>query len=365
MRQNPHLKVHVAYGYYDGATPHFAAEDVIAHLQIPAELRANIEHAYYQAGHMMYVHEPTRLQQSKDLAAFVTRALGRLMRVTRRVRAAARRRADGARRDRRLVAARHVVPQAAYVDTVAPLASDEHIQDAVADELVAQTTDSLAGPPDGLAAKVRAAGADRRPGSWWRARRSRRPGGTSNRAAHKQIVGALAGESDHDPAPTTARRSSCGSARSRPRCGRRSTESGIPLGVAVPRTDTTYPIGDTADLARAQTAYNLLHDYGRALPFVAGGAAPARAGSRARARPGAHPGGGGVAASGWACSGWASCSAGRPTSTTSRRPSRRGRGPGVLRHRHRGSRDADALRRGRCRRGRRRRIAVSVTARRR
>jgi carboxypeptidase C (cathepsin A) len=74
MRQNPHLKVHVAYGYYDGATPHFAAEDVLAHLQIPAELRANIEHAYYPAGHMMYVHEPTRRQQSKDLADFVTRS---------------------------------------------------------------------------------------------------------------------------------------------------------------------------------------------------------------------------------------------------------------------------------------------------
>ncbi|RYU10843.1 S10 family peptidase [Nocardioides iriomotensis] len=74
MRQNPHLKVHVAYGYYDGATPHFAAEDVIAHLQIPDELRANIEHRYYEAGHMMYVHEPSRLQQSKDLADFVTRA---------------------------------------------------------------------------------------------------------------------------------------------------------------------------------------------------------------------------------------------------------------------------------------------------
>jgi carboxypeptidase C (cathepsin A) len=74
MRQNPHLQVHVAYGYYDGATPHFAAEDVVAHLQIPDELRANIEHAYYEAGHMMYVHEPSRLQQSKDIAAFVTRA---------------------------------------------------------------------------------------------------------------------------------------------------------------------------------------------------------------------------------------------------------------------------------------------------
>ena len=35
MRQNPHLKVHIAYGYYDGATPHFAAEDVVAHLQLP------------------------------------------------------------------------------------------------------------------------------------------------------------------------------------------------------------------------------------------------------------------------------------------------------------------------------------------
>ena len=76
MRQNPHLRVHVAYGYYDGATPHFAAEDVLAHLQIPESLRANIEHAYYPAGHMMYVHEPSRRQQSKDLAEFVARACG-------------------------------------------------------------------------------------------------------------------------------------------------------------------------------------------------------------------------------------------------------------------------------------------------
>ena len=74
MRANPHLKVHVAYGYYDGATPYFAAEDVFAHLLFPAELRANIEHRYYEAGHMMYVHEPSRLQQSEDLADFVTRA---------------------------------------------------------------------------------------------------------------------------------------------------------------------------------------------------------------------------------------------------------------------------------------------------
>src|SRR3954447_1702605 len=73
MRQNPHLKVHVAYGYYDGATPHFAAEDVVAHLHLSDELRSNIEHAYYEAGHLMYVHEPSRRKQSRDLAEFVTR----------------------------------------------------------------------------------------------------------------------------------------------------------------------------------------------------------------------------------------------------------------------------------------------------
>lgn len=72
MRANPHLRVHVAAGYYDGATPYFAAEHTAAHLAVPAELRGNVEFAYYPAGHMMYVHEPTRLAQSAHLARFVT-----------------------------------------------------------------------------------------------------------------------------------------------------------------------------------------------------------------------------------------------------------------------------------------------------
>jgi carboxypeptidase C (cathepsin A) len=71
LRTNPHLKVHVAFGYYDGATPYYAAEQILAQLEIPAERTANIERAYYPAGHMMYVHEESRQQQSADLAAFV------------------------------------------------------------------------------------------------------------------------------------------------------------------------------------------------------------------------------------------------------------------------------------------------------
>ena len=77
MRANPHLKVHVAFGYHDGATAYYASEHVLAHLAIPAELRENIESAYYPAGHMMYVHEPSRVRQSKDLADFVKSASNR------------------------------------------------------------------------------------------------------------------------------------------------------------------------------------------------------------------------------------------------------------------------------------------------
>lgn len=72
MRVNPHLRVHVACGYYDGGCPHSAAEYTMARLAIPAELHNNIEFRYYESGHMMYVHETSRLQQSRDLAAFIT-----------------------------------------------------------------------------------------------------------------------------------------------------------------------------------------------------------------------------------------------------------------------------------------------------
>lgn len=74
LRQNPHLRVQLAYGYYDGATPYSASEDVVAHLSLPESLRENIEHHYYEAGHMMYVHQPSRIQQSADLAEFVRRS---------------------------------------------------------------------------------------------------------------------------------------------------------------------------------------------------------------------------------------------------------------------------------------------------
>jgi carboxypeptidase C (cathepsin A) len=72
IRVNPHLRVHVACGYYDAATPYFAARRDFAHLATPPELEGNVEFAYYESGHMMYIHEPSRLDQSARLAEFVS-----------------------------------------------------------------------------------------------------------------------------------------------------------------------------------------------------------------------------------------------------------------------------------------------------
>ena len=75
LRRNPFLRVHVACGLYDGATPFAAAEDTIAALKVPAEARSRVETAYYPSGHMMYLHEESRVRQSADLAAFVRACL--------------------------------------------------------------------------------------------------------------------------------------------------------------------------------------------------------------------------------------------------------------------------------------------------
>jgi carboxypeptidase C (cathepsin A) len=55
MIRNPSLLVQIENGYYDLATPFFAMEWTTDHMNVPAELRGNIRHRYYQAGHMMYV----------------------------------------------------------------------------------------------------------------------------------------------------------------------------------------------------------------------------------------------------------------------------------------------------------------------
>jgi carboxypeptidase C (cathepsin A) len=71
MQQNPEMKVLVQQGYYDLATPHLATEHFIDHLDIPDELRENVVLEMYEAGHMMYIHEPSLVKFKEDLARFI------------------------------------------------------------------------------------------------------------------------------------------------------------------------------------------------------------------------------------------------------------------------------------------------------
>lgn len=75
MTANPHLKVFVANGYFDLATPYFATEHTFHHLGLPDELNANVSMGYYEAGHMMYVHPGSLVKLKLDLAAFLKSAL--------------------------------------------------------------------------------------------------------------------------------------------------------------------------------------------------------------------------------------------------------------------------------------------------
>lgn len=77
MVHNPFLKVWVASGYYDMATPYFATEHVISHMFLPENLRPNISFTYYEAGHMMYIHQPSLIQLKKDYLKFMESALSK------------------------------------------------------------------------------------------------------------------------------------------------------------------------------------------------------------------------------------------------------------------------------------------------
>jgi carboxypeptidase C (cathepsin A) len=72
---NPYLKVFVANGYYDLATPYFATEYTFNHLSLDPNLQQNISLGFYEAGHMMYIHQPSLAQLKQDLAAFIGRAV--------------------------------------------------------------------------------------------------------------------------------------------------------------------------------------------------------------------------------------------------------------------------------------------------
>ena len=70
MSRNTHLKVWIANGYYDLATPYFATDYTVRQMGLDAAVRGNVTQTFYEAGHMMYM-VPTELAKLKvDAAKF-------------------------------------------------------------------------------------------------------------------------------------------------------------------------------------------------------------------------------------------------------------------------------------------------------
>ena len=74
MTQNPYMKVFVANGYYDLATPFAATDYTFARMQIDPELRGNVTTAYYAAGHMMYIDRAAHRKYREDVEKFIAAA---------------------------------------------------------------------------------------------------------------------------------------------------------------------------------------------------------------------------------------------------------------------------------------------------
>jgi len=75
MARSPRTKVFVAQGYYDLATPHFATQYMLSHMNVDRQLRGNIEMVNYEAGHMFYLDIGCLRAFKRDIDRFIRSAL--------------------------------------------------------------------------------------------------------------------------------------------------------------------------------------------------------------------------------------------------------------------------------------------------
>jgi carboxypeptidase C (cathepsin A) len=70
FEKNPHMKLYIGAGYYDMATPYFAAWYTLDHMALPEAAKANIRRCTYEAGHMYYIHMDSLRAMKRDVNSF-------------------------------------------------------------------------------------------------------------------------------------------------------------------------------------------------------------------------------------------------------------------------------------------------------
>lgn len=69
--RNQHMKVYLGAGFYDMATPYFAAYYTLDHMGLAPEAKSNVRIHEYESGHMYYIHLPSLAAMKKNITAFM------------------------------------------------------------------------------------------------------------------------------------------------------------------------------------------------------------------------------------------------------------------------------------------------------
>ena len=72
--KNKYMKVFIAEGYFDLATPFYAVDYTLAHLGLDSTLRGNITTGQFDTGHMVYIQSKSLDKLRRDVGAFMQSA---------------------------------------------------------------------------------------------------------------------------------------------------------------------------------------------------------------------------------------------------------------------------------------------------
>ena len=75
--KNPYMKLFVASGYYDLATPYYATEYTLSHMALDPNVENNIQTEEYPVGHMVYLEKDSLEKLRDDVVGFIEGAVAR------------------------------------------------------------------------------------------------------------------------------------------------------------------------------------------------------------------------------------------------------------------------------------------------